>query len=330
MTQPLVTVIVPVFNVEHYLRHCVSSILGQTHPELEVLLINDGSADGSGDLCDALAAEDPRIRVIHQSNGGLSFARNVGLDRAAGEFITFVDSDDWLHPEMIETLLALVNDWEADVACAGFLRATAEGEAGLATTKPAPARVLDRVQALHELVGLRHVQLTVAWAKLYRTRLWAVLRFPVGRLHEDEFTTYRALHASRRVVVTDKPLYYYRQHGESIMGSKFSVQRGVDSIDAFRERADFFAEEGLRELSTAAYREAFKKYAQLHSWLGRREPELRARLVADMQEVLEAIGDDRQPLAFRVFSRLCVRAPRFGSAVYRGQARLRRLAIPER
>lgn len=328
MSQPLVTVIVPIFNVEHYLRHCVTSILTQTHKNLEVLLVDDGSTDGSSALCDAFALEDNRIRVVHQSNGGQSSARNVGLAMMNGEFVTFVDSDDWLHPEMIETLLTYLMDWQADVSCAAFAR-TADG-VGSPIASRTGALVLDAEQALEALVGSRHIQLTVAWAKLYRSELWAELRFPVGRRIDDEFTTYRTLYASRRVVVADQPLYYYRQHDESIMGSQFSVQRGLDSIDAFKGRADFLAEEGLEELSALAYQEAFKKYVQLHSWLGRSEPGLRAQLVADMQDMLEVIGDDRQPLAFRVLSRLCVQAPSLGSAVYRGQARLRRLAIPNR
>lgn len=330
MSESLVTVIVPVFNVERYLRRSVGSIIAQTHTALEVLLINDGSTDSSGVLCDSLAAEDPRIRVVHQSNGGLSMARNAGLAQATGDFLTFVDSDDWLHPEMIETLLTLLIDQQADVGCAAFRRSTAEGQVDPANTEPAFLLVLDPEQALRELIGARHIQLTVAWAKLYRTQLWSELRFPQGRLHEDEFTTYRVLAASRRVIITGQQLYFYRKHGDSIMGSRYAARRGIDASDAFRERADFMAAAGLRELSMAAYREAFKKYAQLHSWLGRREPELRKRLVAEMREVLHRIADDRQPLSFRAFGWLYVKAPSLGSLVYRGRARVLRHGIPAR
>jgi len=251
----LVSVIIPVFRVEEFLRTCVDSVLTQTYGTLQVLLIDDGSPDRSGAICDEYAVADARVEVVHQENRGLSAARNEGLARARGEFVTFVDSDDWLHPGMVSALVDLAHCHDADLAICDFFQT--DGEAEMSAQKGRES-VLTNVEALRLLVGPTpdYVRMVVAWGKLYRRELFYKIDFPVGRFHEDEFTTHRILHRARRVVRTTAQLYYYRRHENSITAT-YAADKRKDARDAFRYRAAAFHDWGLIDEARAAYRRAF-------------------------------------------------------------------------
>lgn len=238
---PLVSVIVPVYNVERYLPACVESILGQTHRNIEVILVDDGSSDGCGSLCDRYAARDRRVRVIHQANKGLSAARNAGFDAAEGEFVSFVDSDDAVSPLFVETLLGGVvaeipksgSSSSVDIVQCGFCRERQELE------RPLGEVAYERLTGLQASERLQFDSTggcTVVWNKLYRRELFENLRFPEGKRHEDEFVTYRALWMAGGVSVTDACLYYYRQRGDSITGKGFDAH-SLDAIEALEQRA---------------------------------------------------------------------------------------------
>ncbi len=208
--KPSVSIIVPVYNVEEYLPRCIDSLIHQTLQEIEILLIDDGSTDRSGQICDEYAAKDPRIQVVHQKNAGLSGARNAGIDRARAEHLMFVDSDDWVEPDFCKTPLALAKENHADLVM--FQYRIANGK----DTRRYPA-VPDGIKTSREA---NHLLTTVvkmyAWNKLYHRRLFADIRYPVGRVYEDKITTPVLIHSASRIVYSSQILYNYRLHPASI------------------------------------------------------------------------------------------------------------------
>ena len=258
MSSPLVSVVVPVFNVEEYLHQCVDSVLSQTHDALEVVLVDDGSTDGSGAICRSYQA-DPRVRVIHQANRGLSGARNTGLAACQGSYVTFLDSDDWWAPTFVSTLLsAMESEPAVGVAAASFIRVPGGPYGFPATTEVllSPRETIDR------FAGSQHTLLTVAWAKLYRRDVLDGVRFPEGRLHEDEFTTYKALLGSGTALVP-QPLYFYRQRSTGITRAPLSPERLRDAVDAAAEQASTFRELGFDRPADWAAGQWLRKQMQL-------------------------------------------------------------------
>lgn len=245
------SVIVPVYNVRAYLDRCVESIVEQTAEKIEIFLIDDGSTDGSGALCDAWAARDARVRVIHQNNGGLSAARNAGIDAAKGKYLAFVDSDDWAAPELLEKLLFAAEACGAQIVECNFENVFPDG------TKAEPLRstgwlIADRRRALREELEWGRFK-AVAWNKIYLRTLFADgLRYPVGKYHEDEFLTHRLFYAADRMVSIGDALYHYdRTRTDSITGKALS-ERGADLVEALRARCAFLKEHGERELYETA------------------------------------------------------------------------------
>ncbi len=216
-----ISVIVPVYNVEQYLPKCVDSLLAQTYENLEIILVDDGSPDGSGGICDAYAEKDPRIKVIHKENGGLSSARNAGLDIAQGEYIAFVDSDDWVEPEAYKYLLGLARKYGVKLVCAG--RYDVEEKTGEKTQGLCPP--MEEKISSEELV--RRIFLwdnvdSAAWDKLYHRSLLEDIRYPLGVICEDVPTTYRIALKTDQVVMGNKPIYNYLHRSGSITKSPVS------------------------------------------------------------------------------------------------------------
>jgi len=220
--ETLISVIIPVYNVEEYLAKCVDSILGQTHRTLEVILVNDGSRDGSGRICDAYAQKDARIRVIHQENGGLSKARNVGLEAATGEYITFVDSDDWIEPDAYEHLLELMERYQVKLVCGGNY--DVDGETGKKTLGLCPEK--EEVLSSEEFVGRMFLWDgfdSSACDKLYHRSLLETFRYPEGRVCEDVAVTYKIVLSTERAALSDRPFYNYYHRPGSITISTAEV-----------------------------------------------------------------------------------------------------------
>lgn len=236
----MISVIVPVYNVEPYLRQCIDSILAQTYTDFELILVDDGSPDNCGAICDEYAEKDNRIRVIHQKNGGVSAARNAGIDIATGEYISFVDSDDWVHPEYLAYLYRAVQEQGVLLSACGFIKTCIRTDEALS---PFSCVVRDGLDWFKE----DHVHGVVAWAKLCHRSLFEVIRYPVGKIHEDEFITYKLLHHAGKIGVVDAKLYYYFANENGIMGSAYSVRR-LDALDAIEEQCTFFGEIGRRDM----------------------------------------------------------------------------------
>ncbi len=227
---PKISVIVPVYKVESYLDRCVESILAQTFGDFELILVDDGSPDNCPALCDAWAQRDSRIKVIHKENGGLSDARNVGFAASEGQWITFIDSDDYAHPKMLQALYDGATKLGAKVSVCGFSKTRGEPLAD-------PTELTATLRPAEDFYLQRNVNATVAWGKLYHRSV--VLPYPKGKLHEDEFVTYRILFGCGNVAVIDAALYGYYQNPESIMQSRWSPRR-IDAIEAFQEQMDYF------------------------------------------------------------------------------------------
>lgn len=215
MDKPDISVIIPVYNVKNYLRRCVSSVLSQRGPSLEVLLVDDGSTDGSGALCDAIAAEDARVTVIHKPNGGLSSARNAGLDRAAGSYISFVDSDDFLEPDAYRDMLHLAQKFGTKLVCGG--RYDVDSESGEKVIGLCPEReaILSGENLVRRIFTWNRVD-TSACDKLFQRELFDGLRFPEGVVCEDVPVVYRACLRSGSAGMLPRPVYNYSHRPDSI------------------------------------------------------------------------------------------------------------------
>lgn len=226
-----VSIIVPVYNVEKYLNACVESIVKQTYADLEIILVDDGSTDNSGRLCDQWMEEDDRIVVIHKKNGGLSDARNVGLDSAAGDWIMFVDSDDFVHQDMVKISLEIAEKNNSDLVAFDCLKVNDECDSVQADIYELGEENYTGKGLLREFV-INEKGSMVAWNKLYRKELWETLRYPVGKIHEDEFVITDILEAVKRATVINEKLYYYRQREGSIIDTK-NRKAEYDALEAF-------------------------------------------------------------------------------------------------
>lgn len=250
---PRISIIVPIYKVEPYLHECIESILSQTYQDFELILVDDGSPDNCGAICDEYAEKDSRIRVIHQQNGGLSAARNAGLDIAQGEYVTFVDSDDVLHPYYLEYLMRGLTENHADISLLHFVRFS-EGDLFQDAVSYSVKAIKTGVEACYSLYSDDAVIYTIACGKLYKTKLFQGVRYPVGKIHEDEGTTYKLLYKAEKVAELDTALYGYRINANGIMGSSFSPKR-YQAVEFFKERIKFFEEQGLYELAERARQE---------------------------------------------------------------------------
>ena len=221
--EPLISVIVPVYNVDEFLDACLQSIVDQSYPRLEILVVDDGSTDGSGNKCDRWAERDERIRVIHQPNGGLSSARNTALDAMSGDWVIMVDSDDVLHPDAASTLLDAIRREQADIVVGDYVviydDERPKWPADTASHGTAYGQH-DALLAVFYQQGLTHS----AWARIYRSSLFDGIRYPVGQLYEDLAIIYPLLKKCDKVVKIDKVVYGYRQRRNSIL-SHFSPRR---------------------------------------------------------------------------------------------------------
>lgn len=236
-SEDLVSVVIPVYNVEQFLPACLDSVLRQTHQNLEILLVNDGSRDGSGQICEDYAARDSRIRLIHQENQGLSGARNTGIRAATGKYITFVDSDDMLHRDMICYLLRLMHGHQADLSASQMCLVDEHG-APMADGATAINRVLHGKKVCMDAL-VRSGDLEVcACGKLYRTEMFREVAYPLGKYHEDVFTTYRLVAQCSRIAIGSRKLYLYRQRGGSIMHESFSPKH-LDGIEGYMQQLKF-------------------------------------------------------------------------------------------
>lgn len=224
MQEKIVSVIVPVFRAEKYLSRCLNSICAQTYCNLEIILIDDGSPDNSGIICDDYAAKDNRIRVIHKQNAGVSAARNDGLDVATGEFITFVDSDDYIAPEMYGTLVRMIESENADIAICGFAKERTPGKFE-SYWKEGISLTLSLQEQLECLLTNKYYCCSCG-EMLFRSNVISEIRFDTTKKHnEDLLFIYEVMKSTRKAVYTSEPFYYYCNNQESATNTKFSESK---------------------------------------------------------------------------------------------------------
>lgn len=254
--QPLVSIIVPIYNTEQYLNHCLTSIVNQTYRNLEILLVNDGSTDGSEAVCRQFMARDPRIQLFCQENQGQSAARNLGLDHMTGQYLMFVDSDDYINLSMVEILLDRLLAYQVPIAVCDYVKIKADeaeassappsaGEAG-----PISGQIMSRDQ-VYELLcrqalshNIHRIRFLILPCKLYAAEIFRTLRLPVGRVCEDEYMVHLIYGQVERVFCVDQPLYYYVQTQNSTMRRNGVPQRHGDAIWAWMERLKYFQNYG--------------------------------------------------------------------------------------
>lgn len=237
---PLISVIIPVYNVEKYICRCLDSVLQQTYRNYEIILINDGSTDNSGNICQHYQSIEPKITLLSQKNQGLSSARNVGIELAKGAYLTFIDSDDCVRSSYLEKLLKVMEKHDADISFCGSECFGDEFSNELINKNFDGIRSFsgrDACKLIYSKEG--RVDYGVAWGKLYKRELFSEYRYPIGRLHEDQFLTYKLFYASSKVVEIGECLYGYFQNPEGIMRSPFSIKR-YDGIVAYDETKKFF------------------------------------------------------------------------------------------
>ncbi len=238
MCNPLISVIVPVYMVEQYLSRCVDSILAQTYTNLEIFLVDDGSRDNCGKICDEYAEKDSRIIVIHKENGGLSDARNVAIDVMNGEYVTFIDSDDFVSPYYVENLYCALHDTGADMS-ASWHKNYYDGDRvpDFSQNVCGSAVKLTSAEFLERMLYQDRVE-TCAWGKLYKSELFDGVRYPVGKLYEDLPTTYKTVDKSEYIAVIPNEDYMYFQRRESIQNMNFNPKKMAAEVH-MNELRDF-------------------------------------------------------------------------------------------
>ncbi len=301
-SKALISVIVPVYNVAEYLPRCICSLLSQSYPHFELILVDDGSTDRGGTVCDAYAEKDERIRVFHQKNGGLSAARNTGLGAASGNLIAFVDSDDWVSETFLERLYDALLKANADICECRTLKVSSEAEVKASASgkdwaedENAIPVWFDTEDALRELICDSVFHQTV-WNKLYRREVVEGIFFEVGKTNEDEFWTYQVFGRAGKVVKIDTPLYYYFQRPGSIMGVSYNLKR-LDALEAKAERQKY-VEKHFPALESLAKRSLIGSclYAGQMS-LKNLEKEARKAAVLKIDDIRNAYPLERKDMA---------------------------------
>lgn len=255
----LISIIIPVYNVEQYLAECLESIIGQTYQELEIICVNDGSTDHSGEICDHYAALDPRIIVIHQPNSGAGAARNAGLARATGMYIGFVDSDDYIAPEMYQTLMDSMLQTGSDIAACNTVEVFRNYMTGCENNGQQDQ--MTGIQLLRKTA--EHWKYYIMVNKLFRRELVQGIAFPEGNVIDDGFYTYQIIARARNVIWNHLGLYYYRQRSSSVMNlEQYKHRRLRDALHLQRVKLDF-VEENYPEVAGAFQKKMLDTYIEI-------------------------------------------------------------------
>ena len=240
----LISVIIPVYNVERYLKRCIDSVIKQTYSNLEIILVDDGSLDSSSSICDDYRLADERVKVVHKENGGLSEARNIGLDIAQGDFILFLDSDDYIAESMCKDLLEIAIRDHADIVISNFYYHFGDEKRLNKNISLSDKSVYSGCEVMKRYFLLVPIDLTVVWNKLYKRDIFSDIRFPQYRYHEDNFVIYKVYDKSSVISYTSKPLYFYQQRNDSIM-AKITGKHIEDRIDFVKETISYVSQKDI-------------------------------------------------------------------------------------
>ena len=228
----MISVIISVYNVENYIEKCITSIIKQTYKNIEIIVVDDGSNDSSGDIADNMANLYDSIIVLHKQNGGLSSARNVGLKYSKGEYIMFVDGDDFIHPKMCEIMIGYFQNDEVDMVACNFYRGNEKEFINYKIDEH--YSIFNRDEALNNLDRI----LVISCCKVFRSKLFFDIKYPENRLHEDEFVIHKLIYYSRKIILCQSKLYYYTVRNNSIMNT-IREKNIIDACDAYEERIKF-------------------------------------------------------------------------------------------
>ncbi len=247
--EELISVIIPVYNVKPYLKECVDSVISQSYRNLEIILVDDGSNDGSEKICDEYCEKDSRVRVIHQENKGLSVARNIGIEHSNGDFLTFVDSDDWIHKDMLRVLYDNMIKYDADVAFCNY----SQYADMVNCFENVRCHILDFSGMFHEFYEHKNTNAVgVIWGKIYKKMVFNNVIFPAGKRFEDMYVAHKLIGNSKKNVFIDCNLYYYRRRQDSIMNSGYSM-KNLDILEATQKRMEYMKRNGYEYFYSREY-----------------------------------------------------------------------------
>lgn len=288
----LISVIVPIYNVEKYLDRCVDSIINQTYKNLEIILVDDGSPDNCPKMCDDYAEKDSRIKVVHKENGGLSDARNVGMEVATGEYVSFIDSDDYVSLDFYETLLETIVDNDSDIVECGVVKFY-ENEKFDKYNDDLKVTNYDTVDALDGLINENPFKQHV-WNKLYKSNIALDIPYAVGKLNEDEFWTYQIFGKAKKVTRINKTMYYYFQRGSSIMGNGYNIKR-LDSLEGKMNRQAYI-EKNFPILTTKAkvdlYGSCIFAYQSVLKFMSGKDKKKAGKIIKDYKNRCKLTNDE--------------------------------------
>ena len=284
-----VSIIVPIYNVENYLERCIISIINQTYTNLEIILVDDGSTDNCPNICEKYKKQDNRITVIHKKNGGLSDARNKGIDIASGKYIYFIDSDDYMHLNTIEFLLNSVKETDADISCCSYLLFY-DNQKLTVSTKNEKYKCFDSETALKNLLYQKGCT-NSAWGKLYKTVLFDDIRFPVGQICEDLPVIYRLFHKANKVCISSAQFYYYYQRVNSIINTSFKLSR-MSGLNFAKEETEFIRNTHPKLFKAAINREFIEAVYILS------KIELNDKYKNEINELKQVLKQDRITVIF--------------------------------
>lgn len=243
----LVSIIVPVYNVENYLNECIESIVNQSYENIEILLINDGSTDLSGKMCEEWAKRDNRINVFHQKNKGLSAARNLGIEKSKGEYLIFIDSDDYVDKKIVEQLLYFITCENVDIVMCGFNYIDDVGNLLDSSIKTIKNESLNYIDIYRKFLLETGWHYDVVWNKIYKRQIFNDLQFEIGCTHEDIYIMHKIYFKSKIYSIKDT-LYFYRKREKSITTTAKDIKRSLDLFYAFFNRSKFFKEIKMKDL----------------------------------------------------------------------------------
>lgn len=312
MMDSVVSVIIPVYKVEKYLDRCLASVLRQSYHNLEIILVDDCSPDKCPKMCDEYAKRDSRVRVIHKKNGGASSARNAALDIMSGDYCFFVDSDDFIQTGAVEYLVGLSLKYDADlVQCAR--------DWGSQDDFSASANYIDDKPEIFEgnsIFGSTKNNVTL-WCKLYRSSLWKDVRMPIGKLNEDDYTTWKLYYKANTVVVTDLKLYYNFVNNEGVTASLKKVPNITYPMEAYHERISFFDEKGEKDLSILS-KWRYSLYLMLAMGADNLRKEDKATIDKEYKQIYkDVLKCSKVPIAHRILILLTFISPQFANIARR-------------
>lgn len=253
-----ISIIIPVYKVEDYVERCIKCIQAQTYTDWEAIFVEDGSPDKSGEICDRYASEDERIKVVHKENAGVAAARNTGLANATGDYIAFIDSDDYAHPRYLEVLMDLLTENDADLSICGYELSMGSD---VGDDKPlGELEVMNSSQAVAKII--ENQQFCSPWSKLYKKELFANITYPEGAIYEDLGTAFEIFQAADKIVYQNIPLYYYFQVSESITRSEFHYGK-LDEAKALKHQYEFIKEHFPELMEAAKYKYLYNVYGHI-------------------------------------------------------------------